>query len=624
MSSVPLTLANSKRDRHRARRPDLIIAAILAIVAVLSLALRFLVQIPPAWSGSRSVTATFEVDRGDIAHIVTENGSVESSEHDVVRCQVESFLTLPSAARARSGDLGPTQQATRSAAGAAGSKASSALNGGGKGPVVAGASRAKSPGSASQGAGDGATSAPQFDAATATSGPSTVNEPTNQEPIPESAKAPKRPVIRSFDQKVAPYVPLRAALSDQGAIAIKPPAPPTILSILPQGTEVHAGEIVCELDSSAFREARDVQQLRYLRAKAWVEQAGFILEASEIALREYQDGILPQDILLIRHYTAICEAERDRMAHNLAWARAAFAKGFRTEGQVESESARVELAEIKLDDAREMLRRLLKFTSKRVLKAHKAKIAAIRADRLSLETLVQLERERLDRIESMIAHCTMRAPRAGIVVYANRVNTWGTVEMQIREGLRVYQSQPIFRLLDSARMHIQARINETQISRVRAGQPVLIHLDAFPERVLKGCVAEIKPLPTFASGMFSDVHSYVANVRIESGGFGELRSGLSAKLDFLVETRRRVPRVPLEAIRWFGDQSFAAMVVSTATGLQWLWRPIEVGVSDTAFAEVVSGLEPGNRVVAHAENLPPEGSDLPDPDILMDLAVEEP
>jgi HlyD family secretion protein len=624
MSSVPLTLANSKRDRHRARRPDLIIAAILAIVAVLSLALRFLVQIPPAWSGSRSVTATFEVDRGDIAHIVTENGSVESSEHDVVRCQVESFLTLPSAARARSGDLGPTQQATRSAAGAAGSKATSALNGGGKGPVVAGASRAKSPGSASQGAGDGATSAPQFDAATTTSGPSTVNEPSNQEPIPESAKAPKRPVIRSFDQKVAPYVPLRATLSDQGVIAIKPPAPPTILSILPEGTEVHAGEIVCELDSSAFREARDVQQLRYLRAKAWVEQTGFILEASEIALREYQDGILPQDILLVRHYTVICEAERDRMAHNLAWARAAFAKGFRTEGQVESESARVDLAEIRLHDAREMLRRLLKFTSKRILKAHKAKIAAIRADRLSLETLVRLERERLDRIESMIAHCTMRAPRDGIVVYANWVNGWGTVEMKIREGLRVYQSQPIFRLLDSGRMHVQARINETQVSRVRAGQPVLIHLDAFPERVLKGSVAEVTPLPSFVGGPVTDVHSYVANIRIESGGFGELRSGLSAKLEFLVETRRRVPRVPLEAIRWFGDQSFAAMVVSTASGLQWLWRPIEVGVSDTGFAEVVSGLEPGNHVVAHAGNLPPDGSELPDPDILMDLAVEEP
>ena len=207
-----------------------------------------------------------------------------------------------------------------------------------------------------------------------------------------------------------------------------------------------------------------MQQLRHLRARAWVEQAGYILEASEIALREYQDGILPQDIQLVRNFIGICETDRDRTTRNLDWARAAMAKGFRTQGQVEADSARVELAEITLRDARGMLRRLVKFTGKRILKAHRAKVEAIRADRLSLESSLRLERERLERIEAMIAHCTMRAPHDGIVVYANRVNGWGTVEMQIREGMRVYQSQPIFRLLDASRMHIQARINESQVA----------------------------------------------------------------------------------------------------------------------------------------------------------------
>ena len=265
----------------------------------------------------------------------------------------------------------------------------------------------------------------------------------------ETAKAPKRPVIRSFGHTVMPHIPLRSTLSDQGVIAISPPPPPTILSILPEGTRVRDRDVVCELDSSAFRQAVAVQQLRYLRAKAWVEQAGFILEASQIALREYQDGILPQDIQLVRNYIEICETDRDRAARNLAWARTAFAKGFRTQGQVEAEAARFELAGITLRDAQGMLRRLIKYTGKRILKAHHAKVEAIQADRLSLESSFRLERERLERIDAMIAHCTMRAPHEGIVVYANRVNGWGTVETQIREGLRVYQSQPIFRLLDS-------------------------------------------------------------------------------------------------------------------------------------------------------------------------------
>jgi hypothetical protein len=38
--------------------------------------------------------------------------------------------------------------------------------------------------------------------------------------------------------------------------------------------------------------------------------------------------------------------------------------------------------------------------------------------------------------------------------------------------------------------------------------------------------------------------------------------------------------------------------------LHWAWRQVELGVSDTTFAEVVSGLEPGDRVIAEADSLP--------------------
>jgi len=155
------------------------------------------------------------------------------------------------------------------------------------------------------------------------------------------------------------------------------------------------------------------------------------------------------------------------------------------------------------------------------------------------------------------------------------------------------------------------------------GEPALIHLEAFPDRILRGSVAEIVPIPALANGPFSDVRSFFATVRIESGGFDALRSGLSAEVDFLVESRQRVPRVPLDAVRWVGDRPFAARVIPTETGVDWLWRPIAVGATDTTFAEVVSGLEPGDRVIAHCERLPAEGPGLSDPDTVLDLAMGE-
>jgi HlyD family secretion protein len=552
-------------------------------------------------SSSSPGVATVVVDRGDVTQVVTENGSIESSDDDVVRCRVESFLGLP-VAPAPTGIHDARAPAARLKA-----TAGVVSSGSAGGPVIVAAfgtrSRAQAPVKSEPAMPKSrAPVAPRLEESPLQAGTPEADATSGQTAGSASVNGPKRPVIRSFERTIEPHVPLRSTLPGQGVIAATAPPPPTILTILPEGTSVRAGDIVCELDSSAFRQALEVQQIRYVQAKAWVEQARYLLEANEIALREYREGVLPQDIALVRKHIVICESQRDRAAQNFAWARTVFARGFLSEAHVDAGAAQVQLAEIALGDAQGTLERLTRYTGKRVLKAHTAKIAAIRADLLSLESSFRLERERKERIEAMIANCKMRAPLEGIVAYAHRVNAWGTVEARIREGQTVYQSQPIFRLLDPRRMYVKARINESQIGLVRAGQPVSIRLDAFPDRVLNGKVAEIMPIPSPANGPFSDVRFFSATVRIESGGFDELRSGLNAELEFVVKTRRGVPRVPLEAIRWIDDRPCAGTVVATGNGLGQVWRPVELGVRDTAYAEVVSGLEPGDRVVAHADH----------------------
>ncbi len=564
---------------------------------------------------------TIEVDRGDVVPVVTEKGVLESSVDDVIRCRVEPFLSLPSAPPVAASEsqravprvaraslksaLPPSGMTGLSIAGAPSSKGRSQVTRAGSQVGAPGGT----PGAASpQAVGQRASG---VGAAVLPAGSSSTSAQA-QRPAVESSIASKRPSIRSFDTIVEPHVPLRSSLPDQGVVAIPPPPPPTILSILPEGSFVKAGDVVCELDSSGFRDALRVQQLRCIQAKAWVEQARYKIEAYEIALREYEHGVFPQDTQLVRQYIAICQIEHERAANNVAWSRPLLAKGFRSAAQVTADAAVLAQTEFILRDAQGMLKRLVKFTAKRILQAQRARIAAGRSDLLSLESALRLEDERLKRINAMIANCTMTSPRDGIVVHANRTSPWGTVELQIREGLTVHQSQPIFRLLDSRHIQARARINESQIARIRIGQPVLIHLEAFPDRVLRGSVAEIFPIPTLTNGAFSDVRSFFATVRIESGGFDALKAGMSAEIDFLVTRRHRVPRVPLEAVRWVDDRSFAARVVPTETGVDWVWRPIALGATDTVFAEVVSGLEPGDRVIAHSESLPAQAPGLVD------------
>ena len=268
--------------------------------------------------------ATVEVDQGDVSLVVTENGVLESSVDDVVRCRVESLLGLPVgappagsapravAARARAGSAAVSSGiATRETALAAVTKAIEQREGQDGGTL---------------GSRRGASNGWIRGCGTAAAGSSALASSSPRAPF-DSPGSLSRSAIRSFDYVVEPHVPLRSTLADLGVMATTAPSPLSIISILAEGSRVKAGEVVCELDSSALRDALAVQQLRFAQAKAWVEQAKYVLEADKIALREYEAGVLPQDIELVRQNIDICRIEKEQAARNLDWSRAGFRQG---------------------------------------------------------------------------------------------------------------------------------------------------------------------------------------------------------------------------------------------------------------------------------------------------------
>jgi multidrug resistance efflux pump len=385
------------------------------------------------------------------------------------------------------------------------------------------------------------------------------------------------------------------------------PGSTRILTILPEGTRVKAGEIVCELDSSAFRDELRAQRIRYIQANAYVEQAKVLLEVSEITLREYRDGIYPQDQALIRQNITTCRTEYERAVRNYAWSEKTTQKGYRSPSQLKADRLALQQATIALAEAEGMSERLEKFTAPKILKELAAKVEAIRADKFAQKQAFEVESDRLKKLETTVENCTMPAPRDGIVVYANQSNGWGQIETQIDEGVTVREGQAIFHVPDPLHMQVRAKINESKVAEVAPGLPALIRVDAFPEQPLRGTLTEITPIPTPGNRM-SDIRVYTAVVKIDTGGFDGLRPGLSAEVTILVNGKQQVTRVPLQAIRWVGTQAFAAVettpVANSQAGPSWRWSPIAIGMSDTGYAEVIQGLKPGDRVVANPGTLP--------------------
>jgi HlyD family secretion protein len=590
------------------------------------------------WGRPTARFATLEVDRGDVSLFVVENGSLESAENAMVRCRVEALVGVSGAAQGQGGRGGMAGGRP----GGTGAPGSGQQGPGGGNPASGQQPQAKAkakparPGQRAVPAPKSGATAAQGNTATAAAGASAApagatgkgmqgGGATASQPAADPT-AIQKPVIRSFTYMVVPHMPLRPKGPQQAQqVAAPPPPDPAqqggrrnrggaqavpevpgstkIISILPEGTHVKADDVVCELDSSAFRDELQAQKIRHLQAKAWVEQARSILEVSEISLREFRDGILPQDVQLIRQYIETCRTEADRSRKNTVWSRQTFAKGFRSSAQLKADELAVLQAELRLHDAEGMKVRLDEYTGPKLLKALLAKIEAVRADQLAQQSAFQLESDRLHKLERMVANCSMRAPRDGIVVYFRQSNRWGRVENQIQEGTTVREGQPIFNLPDPKHMQVRATINESKVALIHSGQAAEIRIDAFPDRPLRGTVAEVTPIPSPLSGL-SDVRIYYAIVKIDGGGFAELRPGLSAEIAFHVETQTGVTRVPLRAVRWEGEQAYVAFAAPGSSRAEWQWRPVSLGLSDQEHAQVIAGLHPGDRVLADPATLP--------------------
>jgi membrane fusion protein (multidrug efflux system) len=144
-----------------------------------------------------------------------------------------------------------------------------------------------------------------------------------------------------------------------------------------------------------------------------------------------------------------------------------------------------------------------------------------------IEATVALERARRD-----LANTVLRAPIAGVA----------TQVPSIQMGRYLTAGTPVFGIISSDAVWIDANPKETDLTWVRSGQPVVIAIDAFPDRRWKGRVGAISPgtgaqfailPPQNAAGNWIKVIQRVP-VRIEFAlgqDLRRLRAGMSATVE---------------------------------------------------------------------------------------------
>lgn len=250
--------------------------------------------------------------------------------------------------------------------------------------------------------------------------------------IGDSAAAPARPVP-------PPKAERQPALRHAVSVASKVEGLATILEIVPDGSIVKKGDVICTLDSAALKDQLINQRIATKSAEANFLNAKLIREVAELAVREYKEG----DFVM-----QLTDAEGDIM---IAKAELALAEDELKAVKVHGPALPIKRAEVAalrarfaLEKAEGRKRLLREYTSERKIKELDSAVKKAHTDELARQASWELEVAKERKLERQITNSTLTAPIDGRLRYHLMPAMVGAMRDKFRKGVAVREGQVLF------------------------------------------------------------------------------------------------------------------------------------------------------------------------------------
>ncbi|MGQ9584924.1 MAG: efflux RND transporter periplasmic adaptor subunit [Anaerolineae bacterium] len=171
----------------------------------------------------------------------------------------------------------------------------------------------------------------------------------------------------------------------------------------------------------------------------------------------------------------------------------------------------------------------------------------------------------------------------------------GTViSVNAEVGDEVTSKDVIVTLANLTNLRVRAYIDETKITQVQVGQQARITFDAFPGQSFRGTVLEV-PVEGELAG---NVVTYEVPMSLEGAERVSLKPGMTANITVEIGSKKNVLRLPAYAVMQTSE-GWAVMVQDT-TGTTTV-TPVQIGLSDGTYVEIVRGLNEGDTVIAQLQ-----------------------
>ncbi len=374
---------------------------------------------------------------------------------------------------------------------------------------------------------------------------------------------------------------------------------------------VQDGQIIAQLDQASFRAkvAQADASLENARADLKKAQANVtnVTAASENALAEVDN----QRANVERVHVGIADATR-----NLDRYRALFERQLISRSELDTAQSAYDTAGARRNAARAQL------------EAADAKLRAAQAQLGGAEALVDKAKAQVSQAQASLEQAKVdldrtliRSPVNGTVI-SRSVDVGQTVAASLEAPTLFTIAQ------DLTQAQVDTNVSEADIGHVGIGQTATFTVDAFPNRLFRGTVREIRQAPIIVQ----NVVNYNTVIAVDNPEL-KLKPGMTATVSILVARGDRVLKIPKAALRFQPKLNEAereelakymrerrdggwwegSAPLSEAQGKRWqgmpkVWTltpegfllpvPLRLGISDDQFTELIGdGLQEGQELV---------------------------
>ena len=202
----------------------------------------------------------------------------------------------------------------------------------------------------------------------------------------------------------------------------------------------------------------------------------------------------------------------------------------------------------------------------------------------------------LSEAESDVAETVITAPMSGVVV--GEPKTPGTMAVQGNSSPTV-----IMRIADTGTKQIIAKVDETDIGKIKVGQDATFTVDSYTNKTFTAHVSKISQTDTTYSWDTTNTTSssaassasviyYYVTLNVDDPN-DDLRLGMTARVDISTSQKENALVVPIAALKTNNSGSYVVVVHDDGSTENVM---VQTGIYSDDYVEITSGLSVGDKV----------------------------